>query len=51
MQVDISYKFGKTFSEEEEEEFFQLSKTPNLFELFSNSVAPQIYGHVGFIFN
>lgn len=33
------------FSEEEEEEFLALSRTPNLYEVFSNSIAPSIYGN------
>lgn len=32
------------FSEEEEEEFLQLSRRPDLYELFANSIAPSIYG-------
>lgn len=36
---------GTVFSEEEEEEFIAISKTPNLYESFSNSIAPSIYGN------
>ncbi|KAI3406308.2 MCM5 [Candida oxycetoniae] len=36
---------GITFSEEEEEEFLKLSRMPNLYEVFSNSIAPSIYGN------
>lgn len=36
---------GLVFSEEEEEEFLQLSRMPNLYEVFSNSIAPSIYGN------
>ncbi|WLF78123.1 minichromosome maintenance protein 5 [Lodderomyces elongisporus] len=36
---------GITFSEEEEEEFLELSRMPNLYEVFSNSIAPSIYGN------
>lgn len=32
------------FSEEEEEEFLQMSRRPDLYELFANSIAPSIYG-------
>lgn len=32
------------FSEEEEEEFLQMSRRPDLYDLFSNSIAPSIYG-------
>lgn len=33
------------FSEQEEEEFVKLSRLPNLYEIFSNSIAPSIYGN------
>lgn len=33
------------FSEEEEEEFIALSRTPNLYERFVKSIAPSIYGN------
>ncbi|EGW33087.1 uncharacterized protein SPAPADRAFT_60396 [Spathaspora passalidarum NRRL Y-27907] len=36
---------GITFSEEEEEEFLKLSRLPNLYEVFANSIAPSIYGN------
>lgn len=32
------------FSEEEEEEFLQMSRRPDLYELFANSIAPSIFG-------
>ncbi|CCE65248.1 hypothetical protein TPHA_0K01140 [Tetrapisispora phaffii CBS 4417] len=34
------------FSEEEEEEFLQLSRRPDIYELFTNSIAPSIYGNI-----
>ncbi|AGO11955.1 AaceriAGR276Wp [[Ashbya] aceris (nom. inval.)] len=33
------------FSEEEEEEFLRLARTPNLYQLFAESIAPSIYGN------
>lgn len=36
---------GLSFSEEEEEEFLRMSRMPNLYEVFSKSIAPSIYGN------
>lgn len=36
---------GLTFSEEEEEEFQRFARLPHLYELFSSSIAPSIYGN------
>lgn len=36
---------GLTFTEEEEEEFLKLSRIPNLYDVFANSIAPSIYGN------
>ncbi|KAK6464036.1 DNA replication licensing factor, MCM5 component [Scheffersomyces coipomensis] len=36
---------GTVFTEEEEEEFLKLSRLPNLYEVFANSIAPSIYGN------
>ena len=36
---------GIIFSEEEEEEFLRMSRMPNLYETFVNSIAPSIYGN------
>lgn len=33
------------FTEEEEEEFLKLSRTPDIYEKFAASIAPGIYGH------
>ncbi|PRT53633.1 DNA replication licensing factor mcm5 [Wickerhamiella sorbophila] len=33
------------FTEEEEEEFLEMSRTPDLYEKFAASIAPSIYGH------
>ena len=42
---DLDAQRSTVFSEEEEEEFIALSKTPNLYESFANSIAPSIYGN------
>ncbi|XXZ99666.1 minichromosome maintenance protein 5 [Meyerozyma guilliermondii] len=36
---------GLTFTEEEEEEFLRLSRTPNIYDIFAKSIAPSIYGN------
>lgn len=36
---------GLSFTEEEEEEFLRISRLPNLYEVFSRSIAPSIYGN------
>lgn len=36
---------GLVFSEEEEEEFLKLSRTPNFYDVFADSIAPSIYGN------
>ncbi|CAK7892233.1 minichromosome maintenance protein 5 [[Candida] anglica] len=48
IQTDVDNTIGGeglTFSEEEEEEFLKLSRLPNLYEVFSRSIAPSIYGN------
>lgn len=46
IQTDVdSHSQGLTFTEEEEEEFLKLSRTPNLYDVFSKSIAPSIYGN------
>ncbi|WPK24979.1 hypothetical protein PUMCH_002278 [Australozyma saopauloensis] len=46
IQTDIdTAAMGLTFTEEEEEEFLRLSRMPNLYEVFSRSIAPSIYGY------
>jgi DNA replication licensing factor MCM5 len=45
IQSDIDSQGGVTFTEEEEEEFLRLSRLPNLYEVFSKSIAPSIYGN------
>lgn len=36
---------GLTFTEQEEEEFLRMSRLPDLYEVFSKSIAPSIYGN------
>ncbi|KAJ3386334.1 minichromosome maintenance protein 5 [Lobulomyces angularis] len=47
MQADLdgSSRRGRSFTETEEDEFIKMSREPNFFETFANSVAPSIYGH------
>lgn len=43
-EVDTAAQ-GLSFTEEEEEEFLRMSRIPNLYEVFSKSIAPSIYGN------
>ncbi|GMM35409.1 MCM DNA helicase complex subunit [Saccharomycopsis crataegensis] len=43
--VDHSSLGNPHFSEEEEEEFLKMSRNPNIYESFANSIAPSIYGN------
>ena len=43
--VDHSMKGNAIFSEEEEQEFFEMSRRPDLYEVFANCIAPSIYGN------
>ncbi|KAG7705281.1 hypothetical protein KL950_003717 [Ogataea haglerorum] len=48
IQTDRDAETGglsSVFSEEEEEEFLSLARSENLYERFSNSIAPSIYGN------
>lgn len=48
IQTDVENSIsgqGLTFTEEEEEAFIKFSRLPNLYEVFSNSIAPSIYGN------
>lgn len=47
IQVDANNhtKMEANFTDEEEEEFLNLSRNPNLYEIFANSIAPSIYGN------
>lgn len=42
--VDHSSKGGMIFSEAEEQEFLEMSRDPQLYEKFSRSIAPSIFG-------
>ncbi|KAI5780905.1 MCM2/3/5 family-domain-containing protein [Geopyxis carbonaria] len=44
--VDHTAKGSAVFSEEEEQEFLEMSRRPNLYEMISTSIAPSIYGNV-----
>ncbi|KAI9850844.1 MAG: minichromosome maintenance protein 5 [Vezdaea acicularis] len=43
--VDHSAKGNAIFSEEEEQEFLELSRQPDLYEVFASCIAPSIYGN------
>lgn len=43
--VDHTAKGNSVFSEEEEQEFQEISKTKNLYEKFADCIAPSIYGN------
>lgn len=43
--VDHTAKGQAIFSEEEEQEFLEMSRLPNIYEMFTNSIAPSIYGN------
>ncbi|SCU85596.1 LANO_0C04742g1_1 [Lachancea nothofagi CBS 11611] len=47
IQTDLDGNSSSTahFSEEEEEQFLTLSRRPDLYEVFSRSIAPSIYGN------
>ncbi|KAF3933105.1 hypothetical protein ABW20_dc0110593 [Dactylellina cionopaga] len=42
--VDHTAKGSAIFTEEEEQEFLEMSRNPRLYEIFTNSIAPSIYG-------
>ena len=42
--VDQTAKGSAVFSEEEEQEFLELSRRPDLYEVFASCIAPSIYG-------
>ena len=44
--VDHTAKGSAIFSEEEEQEFLELSRKPNLYDMIVNSIAPSIYGNM-----
>ncbi|OCL14994.1 DNA replication licensing factor mcm5 [Glonium stellatum] len=43
--VDHTMKGHAIFSEEEEQEFLEMSRRPDLYEVFANCIAPSIYGN------
>lgn len=43
--VDTTAKGNAIFSEEEEQEFLEISRRPDLYEVFANCIAPSIYGN------
>ncbi len=47
IQADVDHTSlgNPNFTEEEEEEFLQMSRNPNIYLSFANSIAPSIYGN------
>ncbi|KAF2841308.1 MCM-domain-containing protein [Patellaria atrata CBS 101060] len=43
--VDHSMKGNAIFAEEEEQEFLEMSRRPDLYEVFARCIAPSIYGN------
>ncbi|KAL9582199.1 MAG: hypothetical protein Q9212_003434 [Teloschistes hypoglaucus] len=43
--VDHTSKGNAIFSEEEEQEFLEMSRRPDLYDVFANCIAPSIYGN------
>lgn len=43
--VDHTAKGNAVFSEEEEQEFLEMSRRPDLYSIFANCIAPSIYGN------
>ncbi|KAF2177498.1 DNA replication licensing factor mcm5 [Zopfia rhizophila CBS 207.26] len=43
--VDHTAKGNAVFTEEEEQEFLEMSRRPDLYETFANCIAPSIYGN------
>lgn len=44
--IDHTSKGAATFTEEEEQEFLEMSRRPDLYEAFARSIAPSIYGNL-----
>jgi DNA replication licensing factor MCM5 len=44
--VDHTSKGAATFTEEEEQEFLEMSRRPDLYDAFARSIAPSIYGNL-----
>lgn len=47
--VDANSNAERVFSEREEEEYLAMSRTKDIYELFSSSIAPFVYGGSGTI--
>jgi DNA replication licensing factor MCM5 len=51
LQVDNDAARGlgaaRMFTEEEEEMYIAMSRQPGFYEMFTNSIAPSIYGNTG----
>ncbi|CAN6673730.1 minichromosome maintenance protein 5 [Trichomonascus vanleenenianus] len=45
-ELEHDSQSNTVFTEEEEEEFLKISRTPNLYEVFASSIAPSIYGNL-----
>ncbi|KAF2754688.1 putative DNA replication licensing factor Mcm5 [Pseudovirgaria hyperparasitica] len=43
--IDHTMKGNATFTEEEEQEFLEMSRRPDLYDAFAESIAPSIYGN------
>ena len=43
--IDHTAKGNAVFTEEEEQEFLEISRRPDLYEVFANCIAPSIYGN------
>lgn len=44
--LDHTAKGAATFTEEEEQEFLEMSRRPDLYDAFARSIAPSIYGNL-----
>ncbi|KAF2798842.1 MCM-domain-containing protein [Melanomma pulvis-pyrius CBS 109.77] len=44
-EVDHSNKGNAVFTEEEEQEFLEMSRRPDIYEVFASCIAPSIYGN------
>ncbi len=43
--------FGAQFTPQQEEEFGEMSRSPDFYERFAKSVAPSIFGSLGMFFH
>ncbi|ODQ63229.1 component of the hexameric MCM complex [Nadsonia fulvescens var. elongata DSM 6958] len=44
-EIDFGTSGSAVFTEEEEEEFLEMARTPDIFSVFAKSIAPSIYGN------